>query len=83
MAIHHGLHEDETSGNCIWHLNAAHELEAWGDARAFDGTVLHHPAADRAALWRQDGPAEVLAAVAGKPDSACYDLVPRDLVGRA
>ena len=32
----------------------AHELEAWGDARAYDGTVEHHPAADCSALQRQE-----------------------------
>ena len=37
---------------CQWHLPEAHYLEAWGDARAFDGTVTIHAAADRAALSR-------------------------------
>ena len=26
-------------GLCQWHVNEAHYLEAWGDARAYDGTV--------------------------------------------
>lgn len=34
-----GLHEDETSALCAWHLPRAHYLESWGDARAWDGTV--------------------------------------------
>jgi molybdopterin-containing oxidoreductase family iron-sulfur binding subunit len=34
-----GLYEDETSKLAQWHLPQAHYLEAWGDARAFDGTV--------------------------------------------
>src|SRR6185369_5130241 len=38
LSIHHGLYEDETSRYCRWHIPAAHELEAWGDARAYDGT---------------------------------------------
>ena len=33
-----GLHVDETSRLATWHLPAAHHLEAWGDARAGDGT---------------------------------------------
>jgi molybdopterin-containing oxidoreductase family iron-sulfur binding subunit len=37
--VHLGMHEDETSELCTWHLPLAHELEAWGDARAFDGTA--------------------------------------------
>lgn len=31
--------EDETSAMCDWILPMAHSLEAWGDARAFDGTA--------------------------------------------
>jgi molybdopterin-containing oxidoreductase family iron-sulfur binding subunit len=34
-----GLYDDETSAVCGWHLPMTHSLEAWSDARAFDGTV--------------------------------------------
>jgi MoCo/4Fe-4S cofactor protein with predicted Tat translocation signal len=34
-----GLYEDETSAQCHWHIPQAHDLESWGDARAYDGTV--------------------------------------------
>ena len=34
-----GLHEDETSAACQWHIPEAHPLESWGDLRAFDGTA--------------------------------------------
>ncbi len=34
-----GLYEDETSALCHWHIPQAHDLESWGDARAYDGTV--------------------------------------------
>jgi molybdopterin-containing oxidoreductase family iron-sulfur binding subunit len=37
--FHFGLYADETSRRCAWHLPAAHYLESWGDARAFDGTA--------------------------------------------
>ncbi len=39
MSIH--LHTDfnETSAQCQWHVPESHFLEAWGDARAFDGTA--------------------------------------------
>ena len=37
--VHFGLYNDETADLCHWHVNAAHYLEAWGDARAYDGTV--------------------------------------------
>jgi MoCo/4Fe-4S cofactor protein with predicted Tat translocation signal len=36
--IHHGLYRDETAVQSDWHLNAAHWLESWGDALAWDGT---------------------------------------------
>lgn len=39
MRIHLGLYLDETSEYCHWHINEKHFLEAWGDTRAYDGTV--------------------------------------------
>jgi molybdopterin-containing oxidoreductase family iron-sulfur binding subunit len=39
LRIHHSLYLDETSHQCHWHLPEAHYLEAWSDARAYDGTV--------------------------------------------
>ena len=37
--IHLSVYQNETSRACKWHLPRSHYLEAWGDARAFDGTV--------------------------------------------
>ena len=37
--VHLGLYQDETAEFCHWHINEADYLEAWGDARAYDGTV--------------------------------------------
>jgi molybdopterin-containing oxidoreductase family iron-sulfur binding subunit len=37
--VHLGLYEDETAAHCHWHVPQAHDLESWGDARSFDGTV--------------------------------------------
>jgi MoCo/4Fe-4S cofactor protein with predicted Tat translocation signal len=39
LRVHLGLHRDETAAECDWHLPQSHFLEAWGDARAFDGTA--------------------------------------------
>lgn len=39
LRVYLGLHEDETSRQCHWHLPQTHYLEAWSDARAFDGTA--------------------------------------------
>ncbi len=35
---HLSVYANETSRSCDWHLPKAHFLEAWGDARSFDGT---------------------------------------------
>ncbi len=39
LKAHWGLHFDETAAACDWHVPASHFLEAWSDARAYDGTV--------------------------------------------
>src|SRR5208337_1304328 len=39
FSVRLGLYEDETSALCHWHIPQAHDLESWGDARAYDGTV--------------------------------------------
>jgi molybdopterin-containing oxidoreductase family iron-sulfur binding subunit len=36
---HLGSHVDETGQIAHWHIPAAHYLESWSDARAYDGTV--------------------------------------------
>ena len=37
--VHLGMHVDETGIISQWHLNRAHYLESWSDARAYDGTL--------------------------------------------
>jgi len=39
LRIYLGTHQNETSEICHWHIPEKHYLEAWGDARAYDGTV--------------------------------------------
>ncbi|MDR3701949.1 MAG: TAT-variant-translocated molybdopterin oxidoreductase [Candidatus Sulfopaludibacter sp.] len=39
IRAHLSLYDNETSELCQWRLPEAHYLEAWGDARGFDGTV--------------------------------------------
>ncbi|HUS29375.1 MAG TPA: 4Fe-4S dicluster domain-containing protein, partial [Kofleriaceae bacterium] len=39
VVVHLGEYADETSQLATWHLPKAHFLEAWGDARTWDGTV--------------------------------------------
>ena len=39
VTVHLGSHVDETGSIANWHLNKAHYLESWSDARAYDGTI--------------------------------------------
>ena len=39
IVAHLGSHVDETGQISHWHIPAAHFLESWSDARAYDGTV--------------------------------------------
>jgi molybdopterin-containing oxidoreductase family iron-sulfur binding subunit len=66
---------DETAEHCRWLLPQAHYLEAWSDARAFDGTAslvqpLIQPLYPGARSLH-----EVLAAFAGRTDASGYELV--------
>jgi MoCo/4Fe-4S cofactor protein with predicted Tat translocation signal len=74
MRIHYGLYNDETAELCHWHVNGAHELEAWGDARAYDGTVsIIQPLI--APLYNAKSPLEFVAMLSGQSDASGYDLV--------
>ncbi|HYU32773.1 MAG TPA: TAT-variant-translocated molybdopterin oxidoreductase [Thermoanaerobaculia bacterium] len=74
LRIHHGLYEDETSERCHWHIPAAHELESWGDARAFDGTVsIIQPLIEP--LFEGKSVHELLALLAKQPGVTGYDIV--------
>jgi MoCo/4Fe-4S cofactor protein with predicted Tat translocation signal len=71
---HLSLYDDETSAYCTWHLNEAHPLESWTDARAFDGTAsVAQPLIEP--LYGGKSAHEVLAAVLGQPAARCGDLV--------
>jgi MoCo/4Fe-4S cofactor protein with predicted Tat translocation signal len=73
-AVHLGLEEDETSALCRWHVNAAHELESWGDARAFDGTAsIVQPLI--APLYEGVSPYEFLSALLGRTAVTGRDAV--------
>ena len=72
--VHLGLEQNETSELCHWHIPEAHSLEAWGDARAYDGTVsIIQPLI--LPLYDGKSALEVMAAVLGEPESQGYDVV--------
>ncbi|HEY0867670.1 MAG TPA: 4Fe-4S dicluster domain-containing protein, partial [Fimbriimonas sp.] len=73
IKIHAGQIQDETSALCEWHLPLSHNLEAWGDARAFDGTAtIIQPLI--APLFGSRSAIEILAKMTDRP-LAGYDLV--------
>ncbi|HEU4342666.1 MAG TPA: TAT-variant-translocated molybdopterin oxidoreductase, partial [Candidatus Binatia bacterium] len=74
LRIHLGLYNDETSAFCHWHVQGAHYLEGWSDARAYDGTVtIVQPLI--APLYGGKTDHELLATLSGRPEQSGYDLV--------
>ncbi len=73
LRVHLGLYQNETAELCQWHVNQAHELEAWGDARTYDGTVsIIQPLI--APLYGGKSALEFVALLSGQADSTGYDL---------
>jgi molybdopterin-containing oxidoreductase family iron-sulfur binding subunit len=74
LRVHHGLYNNETAELCHWHVNSTHELEAWGDARAYDGTVsIIQPLI--APLYNGKSAIEFVVLLSGQSDAPGYDLV--------
>jgi molybdopterin-containing oxidoreductase family iron-sulfur binding subunit len=69
-----GLFDDETSRLCHWHLPQAHYLEAWGDVRAWDGTIaVQQPLIEP--LFGGTSVLELLALVLGNGPAGGHELV--------
>ncbi|MDX1520449.1 MAG: TAT-variant-translocated molybdopterin oxidoreductase, partial [Anaerolineae bacterium] len=63
--MHLGLHENETSERCQWHIPQTHYLEQWSDTRAVDGTVsVVQPLI--APLYEDHSAHEILAILSGQ-----------------
>ena len=74
IRVHLGLHKNETAELCQWHVNEAHYLEAWGDTRAYDGTVsIVQPLI--APLYGGKSAHEMISLLAGQPSTAGHDIV--------
>ena len=74
LRVHLSLHSNETAALCQWQAPAAHFLEAWSDARAFDGTVsIVQPLI--APLYGGRSAHEVIAAFGDRPEQSAYDTV--------
>jgi len=71
---YYGLYVDETAHLSHWNLPAAHALESWGDARAYDGTVtLTQPLI--APLYEGRSPHEMLALLTPQADRRGAQIV--------
>jgi len=67
-------HADETTQHCHWHVPSSHWLEAWGDIRAYDGTVsVIQPLIEP--LYQSKSAHEVVAAIAGQGGQPVRDLL--------
>ncbi len=74
LRVHLGLYENETSSLCQWHIPQAHYMEAWGDARAYDGTAtIIQPLV--APLYGGKSAYDLLAALSSNPTSPGHDTV--------
>ncbi len=72
--VHLGSHVDETGEIAHWHINNAHYLEMWSDARAYDGTAsIVQPMIDP--LYGGHSANEILQSMLEEPDVSAYDAV--------
>jgi MoCo/4Fe-4S cofactor protein with predicted Tat translocation signal len=72
--IHLSLYDDETSALCHWQIPEAHFLEAWSDARAYDGTAsIVQPLI--APLYGGKSAHDLLATMSDRPERSGYDIV--------
>ncbi len=74
LCVHLGLYRDETGRASDWHIPAAHYLESWSDARAFDGTItILQPLI--APLYEGKTAHELMSTLAMQPGRTSYDIV--------
>ena len=80
-SVYVGLYENETARDCGWMVPAAHYLESWGDARAYDGTLsVVQPLIEP--MYGGKTASEVLAALLGDGAARAHDLLRADWARR-
>lgn len=74
LAVHLSQHYDETSFLCHWHVPAAHFLESWGDARAYNGvaTIIQPLIAP---LYDGRTAYEFISVLLGRADQSAFEIV--------
>ena len=74
LRVHLSEYVDETSFVSHWHIPAAHYLESWGDACAFDGTAtIQQPLI--APLYQGRTPYEMLGSLQGHPELTAHEII--------
>src|SRR5207244_275146 len=74
LSVHHTLHPNETSRLCHWLIPAAHFLEAWSDACAFDGSIsVLQPLIEP--LYANVSVHEMIGALDERPVRSAYEIV--------
>jgi MoCo/4Fe-4S cofactor protein with predicted Tat translocation signal len=74
MTAHLGSHLNETGLVTEWHVNGAHYLESWSDARAYDGTAsVIQPMIDP--LYGGKTAHDVIQSMLDQPDLSPYQVV--------
>lgn len=74
LRVHLSQYKDETSELCHWHIPETHYLEAWSDARSFDGTVtIVQPLIEP--LYQNKSAHELLAVFTPKYDQKPYEII--------
>jgi molybdopterin-containing oxidoreductase family iron-sulfur binding subunit len=74
VTAHLGTHVDETGSITTWHINKAHYLESWSDARTYDGqlTIIQPMIAP---LYNGVTAHDVLQGLLDNPQMSAYDVV--------
>ena len=73
-SVYLGLYPDETAQLATWYVPAAHYIETWSDALAFDGTVsIIQPVIEP--LYGGRSAHELVAALQGQTSASGHDLV--------
>lgn len=74
LRVHLTAEKNETSQRCHWVIPESHYLEAWGDIRAYDGTISIVQPLIRP-LYNSKTAAQILALILGDEAATDYDLI--------
>lgn len=74
FTAHLGQYQDETGVRTTWHLNQAHYLESWSDARSYDGSIsIVQPMIDP--LYQGLTAHDVVQTLLDNPGMSSYEIV--------